>query len=126
MDPINQDGCFSRGSGDHGIRGFNRRTPGRPARRYPAPMQAPGPTTYWEYVRIEELLGLQKGLEDSEARLENDEVLFITVHQVFELWFKLVLRELKSARDLFCANPCLLYTSPSPRDQRGSRMPSSA
>ena len=24
------------------------------------------------------------------------------------------------------ANPCLLYTSPSPRDQRGSRMPSSA
>ena len=24
------------------------------------------------------------------------------------------------------ANACLLYTSPSPRDQRGSRMPSSA
>ena len=24
------------------------------------------------------------------------------------------------------ARPCLLYTSPSPRDQRGSRMPSSA
>ena len=24
------------------------------------------------------------------------------------------------------ASPCLLYTSPSPRDQRGSRMPSSA
>ena len=24
------------------------------------------------------------------------------------------------------AEPCLLYTSPSPRDQRGSRMPSSA
>ena len=24
------------------------------------------------------------------------------------------------------AYPCLLYTSPSPRDQRGSRMPSSA
>ena len=25
-----------------------------------------------------------------------------------------------------CRNNCLLYTSPSPRDQRGSRMPSSA
>ena len=25
-----------------------------------------------------------------------------------------------------CTQPCLLYTSPSPRDQRGSRMPSSA
>ena len=24
------------------------------------------------------------------------------------------------------SDPCLLYTSPSPRDQRGSRMPSSA
>ena len=24
------------------------------------------------------------------------------------------------------SKPCLLYTSPSPRDQRGSRMPSSA
>ena len=27
---------------------------------------------------------------------------------------------------LTCTNICLLYTSPSPRDQRGSRMPSSA
>ena len=26
----------------------------------------------------------------------------------------------------FLKNICLLYTSPSPRDQRGSRMPSSA
>ena len=28
--------------------------------------------------------------------------------------------------DIDAENPCLLYTSPSPRDQRGSRMPSSA
>ena len=28
--------------------------------------------------------------------------------------------------DIVELNPCLLYTSPSPRDQRGSRMPSSA
>ena len=27
---------------------------------------------------------------------------------------------------LICVGTCLLYTSPSPRDQRGSRMPSSA
>src|SRR5665811_1394941 len=26
----------------------------------------------------------------------------------------------------YCANPCLLYTSPSPRDRTRSRMPSSA
>ena len=30
------------------------------------------------------------------------------------------------AQGLYAINCCLLYTSPSPRDQRGSRMPSSA
>ena len=29
-------------------------------------------------------------------------------------------------RDFYWVNTCLLYTSPSPRDQRGARMPSSA
>jgi len=56
---------------------------------------------YWEYVRVEELLSLQSGLEASEEGLTNDEVLFITVHQVYELWFKLVRRELGTLRDLF-------------------------
>ena len=31
-----------------------------------------------------------------------------------------------AARDYAQGSLCLLYTSPSPRDQRGSRMPSSA
>ena len=35
-------------------------------------------------------------------------------------------RMLSSARDLLIRQPCLLYTSPSPRDKRQSRMPSSA
>jgi tryptophan 2,3-dioxygenase len=67
--------------------------------------RAPAPDgrkpNYWEYIRVEELLALQSGLERDEAKLTNDEVLFVTVHQVFELWFKLVLRELHSVRDLF-------------------------
>ena len=29
-------------------------------------------------------------------------------------------------KKIYAIKPCLLYTSPSPRDQRGSRMPSSA
>ena len=37
-------------------------------------------------------------------------------------WIKLDLALIKSAR----SEPCLLYTSPSPRDMRRSRMPSSA
>jgi tryptophan 2,3-dioxygenase len=59
---------------------------------------------YWDYIRVEELLALQGGLEGDEAALGNDEVLFIGVHQVFELWFKLMLRELQAARDLFGAD----------------------
>jgi tryptophan 2,3-dioxygenase len=60
---------------------------------------------YWEYIKVEELLGLQGGAGDDESKLGNDEVLFIVVHQVYELWFKLILRELVSARDLFAQNP---------------------
>ncbi|HEX6882978.1 MAG TPA: tryptophan 2,3-dioxygenase family protein [Planctomycetota bacterium] len=67
------------------------------------PPEKPAPATpnYWDYIRVEELLALQKGLADDEGQLTNDEVLFITVHQVFELWFKLILRELRTLRDCF-------------------------
>ena len=34
--------------------------------------------------------------------------------------------KIRETEDLFSIKTCLLYTSPSPRDQRGSRMPSSA
>jgi len=61
------------------------------------------PTNYWDYIRVEELLALQGGLEPNDAGVNNEEVLFIVVHQVYELWFKLVLRELTAARDLFMA-----------------------
>ena len=35
-------------------------------------------------------------------------------------------RECQGIRVVILTGACLLYTSPSPRDQRGSRMPSSA
>ena len=54
---------------------------------------------------MEELLALQGGLEASDSSLANDEVLFITVHQIDELWFKLVLRELVTVRNLFAKAP---------------------
>ena len=34
--------------------------------------------------------------------------------------------DIPAGRMVGLIGPCLLYTSPSPRDQRGSRMPSSA
>jgi len=47
--------------------------------------------TYSEYLRVPELLRLQNCLADPPA---HDELQFIVVHQVYELWFKLVLHEL--------------------------------
>ena len=71
---------------------------------------------YWDYIRVEELLSLQQGISASdEAELGDDEVRFIVIHQIDELWFKLVLRELTTARDLFSApRRCPRTGSPAP------------
>lgn len=61
--------------------------------------------TYWDYIRVEDLLALQGGLEDDEGRLGDDEVVFIVVHQVYELWFKLILRQLDAACRRLDADP---------------------
>jgi len=61
--------------------------------------------SYWDYIRVEDLLSLQKGVHGDEAHVGNDEVLFITVHQVYELWFKLILRELEHVRAVIRQNP---------------------
>ncbi len=45
--------------------------------------------TYAEYLRINELLSLQQPRD----ALEHDEMLFIVIHQVYELWFKLIIHE---------------------------------
>src|SRR5258708_38011593 len=62
-------------------------------------------TTYWDYIQVEELLSLQRGIAASESELGNDEVMFIVVHQIDELWMKVCLRELVPVRDLFAKAP---------------------
>ncbi len=52
--------------------------------------------SYGSYLKIPELLDLQVLLSEPPA---HDELLFITVHQVCELWFKQCLHELGAARD---------------------------
>jgi tryptophan 2,3-dioxygenase len=64
-----------------------------------------GRVTYWDYLRIDELLALQGGVERDESKLSNHEVLFVVVHQVYELWFKLAIRELAAARDILKRDP---------------------
>jgi tryptophan 2,3-dioxygenase len=50
--------------------------------------------TYSSYLKIDELLGLQEVLS---VPPEHDELLFIIVHQVHELWFKQMLHEIEAA-----------------------------
>ena len=59
---------------------------------------------YWDYINVEGLLSLQTGLRQ-EGEPDDDEVLFIVVHQIYELWFKLLLRELRSVRHIFRQDP---------------------
>jgi len=49
------------------------------------------PITYSGYLKVDELLELQQPLSDGP---EHDEMLFIVIHQVYELWFRQVLHEL--------------------------------
>ena len=55
--------------------------------------------SYGSYLKVPELLSLQQGLSH-----EHDELLFIVAHQVYELWFKVVLFELEAARDRIAAD----------------------
>ncbi len=52
--------------------------------------------TYGSYLRLAQLLDSQHLESDPPA---HDELLFITIHQVYELWFKQLLHEAETARD---------------------------
>lgn len=54
--------------------------------------------TYTNYLKVQELLDLQKPKSEP---VEHDEMLFIIIHQSYELWFKQILHEFdKLRRDL--------------------------
>jgi tryptophan 2,3-dioxygenase len=59
-----------------------------------------GRLSYGSYLRVPELLDQQLPVSEPPA---HDELLFITIHQVYELWFKLLLHELGDARDRMLA-----------------------
>jgi tryptophan 2,3-dioxygenase len=52
------------------------------------------PLSYGDYLKVPDLLSLQKVLS---SPAHHDEPLFIIIHQVYELWFKLVLHEVDAA-----------------------------
>jgi tryptophan 2,3-dioxygenase len=55
-------------------------TPSQPAR--------PPEVTYGDYLRLDDLLACQSPATDA-----HDELLFVIIHQVYELWFKQILHE---------------------------------
>ena len=51
--------------------------------------------TYTSYLAVDELLKLQRPLSNGP---EHDEMLFIIIHQTYELWFKELIHEFKQAQ----------------------------
>jgi len=60
-----------------------------------------GDLDYKGYLKLDELLQLQQPLSQPPC---HDETLFIIVHQVFELWFRLVLHEIDKIFELLDAD----------------------
>ncbi len=61
-----------------------------------------GLLTYGSYLRVPQLLAQQVPEVSPPA---HDELLFIIVHQAYELWFKQLLHELTAVRDAMLAGP---------------------
>ena len=59
------------------------------------------PLTYWTYLKLDTLLDLQKPQSEP---AEHDEWLFIVIHQVYELWFKVLLHEVDKIKRDFSDN----------------------
>src|SRR6476469_6845152 len=57
--------------------------------------------SYGDYLRLDVLLSAQRPLSDPP---QHDELLFIIQHQTSELWLKLLVHELRSARTLLAAD----------------------
>ena len=60
---------------------------------------------YGDYLQIPSLLSLQRPQSAKVGEEAHDETLFIVVHQVYELWFKQIIHELKSIQGPFSSQP---------------------
>ncbi len=59
------------------------------------------PISYSDYLKVNELTDLQSPRSLEYKQPAHDEMLFIIVHQTYELWFKQILTELDSVREIF-------------------------
>jgi tryptophan 2,3-dioxygenase len=64
-----------------------------------------GPLYYADYIQTDRLLGAQQMQSALHGRPAHDEMLFIIVHQTYELWFKQILWELDAVLATFRSSP---------------------
>lgn len=56
---------------------------------------------YSSYLQLSQILSAQNRVSEKAGRPAHDEMLFIIIHQAYELWFKQVLFEMDSVLDIF-------------------------
>lgn len=59
------------------------------------------PVYYSEYLQLDKILDAQLPESSKEGIVANDEMLFIIIHQSYELWFKQIIHEVNIVRDVF-------------------------
>lgn len=59
------------------------------------------PVYYSEYLQLDKILEAQTTESGKEGIRADDEMMFIIIHQSYELWFKLILHELDIVADIF-------------------------
>ena len=64
----------------------------------------PSSVHYINYLSLDKVLHAQNPVSKEKGKEAHEEMLFIIIHQTYELWFKQILHELDSAMDLFKAD----------------------
>ena len=59
---------------------------------------------YQQYLQLDQLLNAQHLRSEELKQPAHEEMLFIIVHQVYELWFKQIIHEVESVLELFADN----------------------
>jgi tryptophan 2,3-dioxygenase len=65
----------------------------------------PTPVYYADYLKLDTLLAAQAPESARQGQPAHDEMLFIIVHQAYELWFRQILHELDRVQADFAGNP---------------------
>jgi tryptophan 2,3-dioxygenase len=66
---------------------------------------------YSDYLRLEDILHAQHPMSNKHGEAAHDEMLFIVIHQAYELWFRQIIHELGSCQ-LIMKKPSLNDNSP--------------